>query len=212
MRAQPLLISAAIGIVMLNQPVSAQQATSVPVVPTSAPAVVPGATSTSSSSTTSGAQFDTVLIPKDTIVVVRTIQDLNSYSAKTGAKLRYEVLQDVIVNGHVIAKAGDTAQGAVQEGQAGDAAGLFGLGYKAANLRVSVDEVYNFCGDTIHVDFDRSEYRRRQGAFGSNKDVQIVKGQKYAAYTDRVQRLCGEATTEAELPVPSDALKSATKE
>jgi hypothetical protein len=212
MRAQPLLISAAIGIVMLNQPVSAQQATSVPVVPTSAPAVVPGATSTSSSSTTSGAQFDTVLIPKDTIVVVRTIQDLNSYSAKTGAKLRYEVLQDVIVNGHVIAKAGDTAQGAVQEGQAGDAAGLFGLGYKAANLRVSVDEVYNFCGDTIHVDFDRSEYRRRQGAFGSNKDVQIVKGQKYAAYTDRVQRLCGEATTEAELPFPSDALRSATKE
>jgi hypothetical protein len=155
--------------------------------------------------------FDTVFVPRDTIVVVRTIEAPNSYSAKTGTKIRYEVAQDVIANGHVVAKTGDTAQGAVQEGQAGDE-GVLGFGYKAANLRVSVDEVYNFCGDTVHVDFDRSEYRRRQGVFGSNKDVQVIKGQKYAAYTDRVQRLCGEATTEAAPPIPSDVLKSATRD
>jgi hypothetical protein len=156
-------------------------------------------------------QFETVFVPRDTTIVVRTIEALNSYSAKTGTKIRYEVAQDVVVSGRVIAKTGDTAQGAVQEGQAGDE-GILGIGYKAANLRVSVDEVYNFCGDTIHVDFDRSEYRRRQGVFGSNKDVQVIKGQKYAAFTDRVQRLCGEATIEAAPPLPSDALKSAAKD
>ncbi len=155
--------------------------------------------------------YQTVLIPKQTVIVVQTTQGYNSYSAKTGAKMRYEVSQDVIVDGHVVAKAGDAAQGAVQDGQAGESPGLFGGGYKAANLRVSVDEVYNFCGDTIHVDFDRSEYRRRQGTFGENKDVQIIKGQKYAAASDRVQKACGEPTTQTPLPVPSDALASSVK-
>lgn len=154
---------------------------------------------------------EVVLVPRDTIVVVETSQGYNSYSARTGAKVRYEVLQDVVVNGHVIAKAGDAAQGAVQEGQAGESGGAYGFGWKAANLRLSVDEIYNFCGDTIHVDFDRSEYRRRQGMFGSNKDVQVTKGQKYAAVTDRVQRVCGEPTSEAPLPVPSDALRTSVR-
>jgi len=136
------------------------------------------------------------------------MQSYNSYSAKTGGKVRYEVVQDVIVNGHVVAKAGDTAQGAIQEGQAGET-GVFGIGFKGANLRLSVDEVYNFCGDTLHVDFDRSEYRRRQGMFGSKKDVQVDKGQKYVAQTDRVQRACSEATIATPAPIPGDALKSA---
>lgn len=152
---------------------------------------------------------DTILIPRETIVVVETLQGYNSYGAQTGEKLRYQVAQDVIVNGYVIAKAGDTAYGAVQGAQAGRMGGYYGIGYKAADLRVSVDEVYNFCGDTMHVDFDRSEYRRRQGLFGSNADVQVTKGQKYAAVTDRVQKVCGEITTEAPLPIPSDALRTA---
>jgi uncharacterized SAM-binding protein YcdF (DUF218 family) len=152
---------------------------------------------------------DIVLVPKGTLVVVATTESTNSYSARTGSKIRYEVVQDAIVSGHVIAKAGDTAQGAVQEGEAGDT-GVFGIGTKYANLRVSVDEVFSFCGDTIHVDFDRSEYRRRQGAFGSNKDVHIVKGQKYVALTDRVQKICGEVTTATPQPIPSDALSTST--
>ena len=153
---------------------------------------------------------ETVVVPKATIVVVKTIQGYNSYSAKTGAKLRYEVFQDVVVYGHVIAKTGDAAQGAVQEGQAGET-GVFGIGFKAANLRVSVDELYNFCGDTIHLEFDHSEYRRRQGAFGENKDIQISSGQKYASMTDRVQKVCGEVTDEAPNPLPSDAIQSSVK-
>jgi hypothetical protein len=152
---------------------------------------------------------DVVLVPRGKEVVVRTVAGYNSYSAKTGAKLRFEIVNDVIVNGYVIAKAGDAAEGTVQEAQQGDEGGFYGIGWKAANLRVSVDEIYNFCGDTIHVTFDRSEYRRRQGIFGNNKDVQIVKGQMYVPLTDRVQKVCGEASTDAEAPIPGQALRTA---
>jgi hypothetical protein len=148
------------------------------------------------------------LIPKGAPIVVRTRQSLNSYDAKTGSKMRFEVVQDVIVDGHIFAKAGDTAEGAVQEGQAGDA-GFYGFGYKAANLRFSVDNVFNFCGDTLHVDFDRSEYRRRQGFMGSNKDVTVAKGQEYVALTDRPQKVCAEVTSASQLPIPKDAIKTA---
>jgi hypothetical protein len=151
-----------------------------------------------------------VFVPKDTLAVVRTTRAYNSYSAHTGEKIEYELVQDLIVNGYVVAKAGDTAEGMVQEGQAGET-GFYGIGNKSANLRVSVDVIYNFCGDTIHTDFDRSEYRRRQGMFGSNKDVQIIEGQMYVPVVNRPQRVCGEPTSEAPAPIPSDAIRTATK-
>jgi len=115
----------------------------------------------------------------------------------------YEVVQDAIVNNHIIAKAGDEAEGQVQNAQAGEDSFLQ---YKAANLRVSVDTVFNFCGDSIKMDFVRSEFRQRQGLFGSHKDVEIVKGQKYIAPTERAQRVCSQLTSEVPQPVPSDAL------
>jgi hypothetical protein len=149
----------------------------------------------------------TFLVPKGIQIVVRITQSLNSYDARTGAKLRFEVAQDAIADGHVFAKTGDTAEGAVQEGQAGET-GFYGIGYKAANLRFSVDNVFNFCGDTVHVDFDRSEYRRRQGFMGSNKDVTVVKGQEYVALTDRPQKVCAEVSSATPAPIPSGAIKT----
>jgi hypothetical protein len=153
----------------------------------------------------------TVFVPKGTLAVVRTTRAYNSYSAHTGEKIEYELVQDLIVNGYVVAKAGDAAEGMVQEGQAGDAGGFYGIGYKAANLRVSIDAIYNFCGDTLHTDFDRSEYRRRQGLFGSNKDVEVIKGQMYVPVVNRPQKVCGEPTSAPPLPIPSDAIQTATK-
>ena len=148
----------------------------------------------------------TVLVPKDTPLVVRTIEGHNSYSAQTGQKWHFELVNDLIVNGYVVARAGDDAEGGVQEAQQGKD-DFFN--YKAANLRVSVDEVYSFCGDTIHVRFDRSEYRRRQGFFGSNKDVTVVKGQMYVPVVSRAQKVCGVATTATPAPIPTDAIRTA---
>jgi hypothetical protein len=166
----------------------------------------------SSASSVVGAPVGTaiVFIPKGTIVVVATLEGLSSYAAHTGEKLQYVVTQDVIINGYKIAEAGDSAEGQVLESQAGEAENGFGFGFKGGDLRVTVDVVYNFCGDTIAMTFDRTEYRRRQGMLGSNKDVQIIKGQKYAALVSRPQKICGVPTTETPAPIPSDIIQSAT--
>jgi len=74
-----------------------------------------------------------------------------------------------------------------------------------------VTDVYNFCGDDIQMMFDRVEYRRRQGLFGSNADVQVVEGQPYAALASRPQKICGVPTTEQPLPIGSDVIQMDTK-
>ena len=102
-------------------------------------------------------------------------------------------------------KRGDETDGQVLEAQQGKS-GFYGVGYKAADLRISAETVHNFCGDTLRLNFIRSEYRRRQGVFGSEKDVQIKNGQKYIALTAYPQKVCGQATSETDPPVPSDAL------
>ena len=147
-----------------------------------------------------------VLVPKGIPLVVRTLEGHNSYSAQTGQKWHFELVSDLIVNGFVVARAGDDAEGGVQEAQQGKD-DFFN--YKAANLRVGVDEIHSFCGDTIHVRFDRSEYRRKQGMFGSNKDVTVVKGQMYVPLVSRAQKVCGIATTATPAPIPSDAIRTA---
>lgn len=115
-------------------------------------------------------------------------------------------MQDVVVNGHVIAKAGDAASGIVLEAQQGNQGGMYGIGWKAANLRIDVETVQNFCGDSIPMNFIRSEYRRRQGIFGSHQDLEVVKGQKYLATVAHAENVCGEPTTATPLPAPPDAL------
>ena len=120
---------------------------------------------------------------------------LSSYGASAGEKIRYTVVNDVVINGMLVAKAGDSAVGQVQEAQRGKNTDL-SLEYQAADLRVSVDSIYNYCGDTISVLFDRVEYRRRQGVFGSNADITIKQGQQYAAIVDHPQKICATTTTE----------------
>ena len=130
-----------------------------------------------------------------TLIVVALRVALSSYGASAGEKIRYTVVNDVVVNGVLVAKAGDSAVGQVQEAQRGKN-GDFSLEYQAADLRVSVDSVYNYCGDTVSVLFDRVEYRRRQGVFGSNADITIKQGQQYAAIVDHPQKICGTTTSE----------------
>ena len=150
-----------------------------------------------------GPTATTVLVPKGTIIVVATRRSYKSYGASTGTKVTYDVSQDVIVDGHLIAKAGDSAVGEILNAHEGKSS-IFTS--EAANLRLSVDKVFNFCGDTIEMDFARSEYRRRQGAFGSKKDVEVSKGQLYQAPTLRPQKVSATKTDAAPLPIPSDAL------
>ncbi|MGZ3529698.1 MAG: hypothetical protein ACXVAO_18720, partial [Vulcanimicrobiaceae bacterium] len=118
-------------------------------------------------------------------------------------KVMYELSQDLVVNGYLVAKAGDAAEGSVLNAQQGKNS-FFEM--QAANLRVSIDKIYTYCGDTLDIDFVRSEFRQRQGVFGSHKDVEIIKGQKYQAPTEHTQRVCATKTDEDPAGIPSDAL------
>lgn len=149
----------------------------------------------------------TVFVPKGTVVVVQPTEGLSSYAAAPGEPIDYQVAQDLIIDGYVVAKAGDDASGMVLEAQQGKA-GYYGIGYKGGDLRVAVKQVNNFCGDTLKVTFVRTEFRRRQGLFGSNKDVQIVKNQKYAATVAYPQKICGLATSEKNPAVGDDVLQA----
>lgn len=169
---------------------------------------VPTASAAEPMSTPVGPVSSQILVPRGTAIVVTTNRGINSYGDQTGSKVTYTVVQDVIIDGHVIIKAGDIAEGAVGNSQAGRD-DLFSQ--KAANLRISVDRVYNFCGDTVITDFVRSEYRRRQGVLGSHKDVEIIKGQMYQVLTERPQRICAEVTSAQSLPIPTGALLGDTK-
>jgi hypothetical protein len=91
---------------------------------------------------------------------------------------------------------------------------------EGSDLRVSVERIFNYCGDTISVDFDRSEYRNFRGNWNllmligvgfflkPDKDVHIVRGQKYAAFTDRPQRVCALPTNAPDTVPPPDALQT----
>ena len=149
----------------------------------------------------------TVFVPKGTAIVVYLNEGLSSYAASPGEELDYTVLHDVVVDGYLVAKAGDEAVGRVMEAQQGKT-GFYGFGYKAADLRVAVTKVNNFCGDTISVVFVRTEFRQRQGLFGDKKDVGVTKDQKYETLVAHPQKICGIPTTETTLPIEGDVLKA----
>ena len=140
-----------------------------------------------------------VVVPRGLIIPVATAETYDSSAVQTGEKVRYVILGDVIVNGYVVAHDHDPAEGVVQTAQAGDS-GVLGIGRKSANLAVSVDAAYTFCGDTLHLSFDRNQSGATQG---SNRNVQIPSGQMYVAVTDRVQKVCGVATTATPGPPPN---------
>jgi hypothetical protein len=147
----------------------------------------------------------TALIPKGTLIVVAVRRSYKSYGASTGTKITYNVSQDVIVDGYLIAKQDDTAEGEILNAHEGTSNPWTGT-TEGANLRISVDKVFTYCGDTIEMDFARSEFRNRQGLFGSKKDVEISKGQQYQVPTERSQKVCGTKTTAEPQPIPSGAL------
>lgn len=174
-----------------------------------------------------------VTVPAGTPVVVMTTAEMLSNKVRAKDAADYVLASDVIVNGHVVARAGDSASGVVKDARAGTATatrvgrglgrlagGLVGLSAlggaiggaagssadKYANLRLTVDAVKTFCGDTLRVDFDRSEYHPSER--DATTPVKVVKGQRYVATVATEQTVCGVATGDAPPAVPDDALRS----
>lgn len=164
-----------------------------------------------------------VTLAKNTPVVVQTYNAVNSSSFTSGEHMAYVVSDDVIVNGAIVAKPGDSATGTIENAQQGRKVHAGAIGHlagpigaiaggaankaasKGANIRLSVTSMQSFCGATIPLSFVRSEYHRPQ-RFHRMTPVQIAKGQKYIAMVAEDTTVCGTPTTRTPPPIPHDAL------
>ena len=164
-----------------------------------------------------------IVVPKGTPIVVETYNAINSATFKAGEHLAYTVTSDVIVNGNVVAKAGDRATGVVLDavqghkataGKAGMLLGPVGAvagatankaASKGGDLRVSVRKVKSFCGDSIAVSFVRSEYHPAK-RFHKMTTVEIAKGQQYVTTVAHDTTVCGTPTNRAPAAIPAGAL------
>src|SRR5579883_1167345 len=120
--------------------------------------------------------------------------------------MRFKVAQDVIVNGYVVAKAGDVADGHFDT-QTNITKRVFSTN-TSVELAVDVDDVVNFCGDTIQLEFERTYVggaRAGTMSFGwHSHDADFAKGSVLKASTDRQEKgICADKTTATPAPLPS---------
>jgi hypothetical protein len=99
------------------------------------------------------------------------------------------VAQDVIVNGYAITRAGDLAEGHYAT-ETNQTKRTFEANV-SQELTLDIDDIVKFCGDTLHVQFERTF----AGVFGCGG---ILK-----ASTDRFEKsVCAEATMAESPPLP----------
>jgi hypothetical protein len=160
------------------------------------------------------ASSPTVTIPRRTVMFVTVTKDIRVGGSGTSSevhKVKFEVAQDVILNGYVIAKAGDLAEGEYTN-QNNITKRVFSTN-ESQEVALDIDDIVNFCGDTIHVQFERTFVGGARGGFMSfgihAHDAVFDKGSILKAQTDRPEKnICAEATTAAPGPVPSPLIVS----
>jgi hypothetical protein len=150
-----------------------------------------------------------LLVPRGTVVPVLVAQELRG-SATGGNNgtnpVRLQVAQDVIVDHQLVAKAGDTVDADVTNATSVHS----GISMHSGTVEtVSVTDVANFCGDTLHVVGQfTAEGSVKSGIFGAKiKDAVIPKGTVLLVSTDRVEKkVCGQKTSANPAPVPANAV------
>jgi hypothetical protein len=160
----------------------------------------------------------TVYIPRGTVIYVTVPKDIRVGGAGNNSevhKVKFDVSQDIVVDGHVIAKAGDLAEGEYTN-QSNITVRLFSAN-ASQEVALDVDDIVNFCGDTIHVEFERTFVggaRAGLMSFGIHAhDAVFPKGSVLKAATDRPEKaICAEATAASPAPAPSPLVLSDAEE
>jgi hypothetical protein len=124
-------------------------------------------------------------------------------------KISLEVAQDVIVNHRIFAKKGDTVE-AHYSNQKNFTSRVFSKNI-SEELALDVDDVINFCGDTIHLQYEhtlRGGARKSFMSFGAHvHDAVFDKGTVLLSRTDRIEKgVCSEHTDRNPLPAPQNGL------
>jgi hypothetical protein len=155
-----------------------------------------------------------IAVPRHTVVAVIIQKDIRVGGfgdAREEKKVEFEVAQDVIVDGYLIAKKGDLVEGHYTT-QKNVTKRVFSSDV-SQELALDVDDVVNFCGDTIHMQFERTFVGGGRASFMSlgahAHDAVFAKGLVLKARTDRLEKaVCSEKTEEQPHALPSDILLS----
>ncbi len=175
-------------------------------------------TSADAQSSTSGSQsaVTSVSIQRHTIIPIIVKKDIRVGGAgndqgQTKTLKDLEVAQDIIAGGFIIAKKGDLVEGHLTTSK-NVTKRVFSADV-SQEAALDVDDVVNFCGDTIHMVFERTYVGGVRGgvmSFGPHAhDAVFGKGLVLKAQTDRFEKsVCAERTTVEPLPLPTGMVVS----
>ncbi len=153
-----------------------------------------------------------IMLPRHTIIPIIVTKDIRVGGAgdeKDTKSVKYEVAQDVIVNGFLVAERGDLAEGHLTTAK--NVTKRYFSTDVSQEVALDVDDVVNFCGDTIHVEFERTFVGGVRGGFMSlgvhAHDAVFEKGSVLKAQSDRLEKaVCAEPTTHVAAPLPADII------
>lgn len=152
----------------------------------------------------------TAIVPRGTVIPVLVTKEIRVGGfgrSQEEHKVKLTVAEDAIAGGFVVAKRGDLAEAGYVT-QTNETRRVFSTNV-SQEVELDVDDVVNFCGDTLHVQFARTFVGGgRAGAFSFGPhahDAVFAKGAVLKAETDRVEKsICAEATNATPEPLPSD--------
>lgn len=158
-----------------------------------------------------------ISVPRAVVVPVLVTKDIRVGafgSSSEGHTVKLAVAQDVIVDGYVIAKAGDLAEGHYST-QTNQTKGTFETKV-SQELTLDVDDVVNFCGDTLHTQFERTFVGGVRSGFLSfgvhGHDAVFGRGSVLKASTDRFEKsICAEATAAQSPALPRNLIPPDTE-
>jgi hypothetical protein len=153
-----------------------------------------------------------VTVPRGVIVPILVTKDVRvgaTGSSQEEHRVKFAVDQDVIVDGYVIAKTGDLVEGRYDT-QTNQTNRTFEK-TTSQELELDIDDLVNFCGDTIHLKFAHTFVGGTRSGFLSfgvhQHDAAVGRGDVLQASTDRAERhICAEPAATAAPPLPKNII------
>jgi hypothetical protein len=154
----------------------------------------------------------TVTVERGIVVPVLVTKEVRvgaTGSAQGEHKVEFAVDQDVVYNGYLIAKSGDLAEGHYDT-QTNQTKREFET-TSSQEIDFYLDDIVNFCGDTIHLGFEKKFIGGVRSGFMSfgvhQHDAVVGRGDVLEASTDRAEKnICAQATTETSKPLPKNIM------
>lgn len=164
---------------------------------------------------------ETVVVARNTIIPVIVTKEVRVGGAGDAQtrKVTFEVAEDVVAGHHVIAKKGDTVEGHLTTAK--NTTHRIFSNDSSSEVVLAIDDIVNFCGDTLHMKFERTLVGGSRGGFMSMgthaHDAVFDKGIVLKATTDRVEKkVCSEPTSKPDsvpppgMMVPDEEVPSQT--